>query len=389
MTKRLIAMLLIVAMGICLVPITTLATQLEVPAPSAILMEAETGEILFESNGHEQLRPASVTKIMTLLLVMEAIEEGSLNWTDSISASAEAAGKGGSQVFLEEGEQMSVEEMVKSVCVSSANDCATALAEAISGSEAVFVGEMNQRAKELGMENTMFYNCTGLDDGEDGANHLSTAYDIALMSRELLTHDEIRKFTTIWMDTVRDGQFGLSNTNKLVRFYDGTTGLKTGYTSAAGHCLSATALRDGMELIAVVLNCANSTERFNSAKTMLEYGFANYVLISPEPQEIGEVSVTLGEKDKIVPILSENEAIVIDKAGKADITTTVELDQQVQAPVEKGQKMGTMIISTKDEVLKKIPLVCPERIEKKSWWQVATEILRAAFITVDPQPDGE
>ncbi len=272
MKKRIGALLVLAAMllGVLVIPVS--AATVEITAPSAILMDAATGTILYEENAHERLAPASVTKVMTLLLVMEAIDSGILSWDDTITASAAAAAKGGSQVYLEEGEQMSVRDMVKSVTVSSANDCATALAEAISGSETAFVEKMNERAQELGMTDTHFVNCTGLDDDPNAKEHLTSAYDIAVMSRELLKHDEIKEFTTIWMDSVRDGQFGLSNTNKLVRFYQGTTGLKTGYTSAAGFCISASAERDGMELIAVVLHCASSTDRFESAKALLDYG---------------------------------------------------------------------------------------------------------------------
>lgn len=253
--------------------LTAQAEDLALPAPSCILMEKDTGQILYEENAHEKLRPASVTKVMTLLLVMEALDNGSIGWDDTVTTSAAAAAKGGSQIYLEENEQLPLREMLKSVVVSSANDCACALAEHVAGSEAAFVSRMNDRAAELGMTDTHFVNCTGLDDGPDADTHLTTAYDIALMSCALLKHEEIKEYTTIWMDTVRNGQFGLSNTNKLVRFYDGTTGLKTGYTSAAGYCLSASAERGGMELVAVVLHCKTSVDRFESAKALLNYGF--------------------------------------------------------------------------------------------------------------------
>ena len=230
----------------------------DIAAPSAILMDAATGTVLYEKNASERLRPASVTKVMTLLLVMEALDTGRIGWDDTVIASEAACAKGGSQVYLEPGEEMSMDEMLKSVVVSSANDCATALAEHVAGSESAFVGMMIQRAQELGLLDTNFVTCTGLADAPEAAEHLTTAHDIAVISRELLKHDRIRDYTTIWMDTVRGGKFGLSNTNKLVRFYQGTTGLKTGYTSAAGHCLAASAKRDGIELIAVVLHCASS-----------------------------------------------------------------------------------------------------------------------------------
>ena len=242
MKKRLVCIGLALAL-LAGLSLTAAAEDLELPAPSCILMEKQTGQVLYESNAHEKLRPASVTKVMTLLLVMEALESGAIGWDDTVTTSAAAAAKGGSQIYLEENEQLPLTEMLKSVVVSSANDCACALAEHVAGSEAAFVSRMNDRAAELGMADTHFVNCTGLDDGPDADTHLTTAYDIALMSRALLQHDEIKQYTTIWMDTVRNGQFGLSNTNKLVRFYDGTTGLKTGYTSQAGYCLSASAER--------------------------------------------------------------------------------------------------------------------------------------------------
>lgn len=378
MPKRLVAVLLVLCLLFGALPLAARAVELDIPAPSAILMDAATGQILFEKNDHERLRPASVTKIMTLLLVMEALERGQLSWDSPVTTSAAAAAKGGSQVYLEEGEQMSMDEMLKSVFVSSANDCATALAEAVAGSEAVFVEQMNQRAAELGMTDTHFVNCTGLDDEPSAEDHLTTAYDIALMSRELLKHDEIRKYTTIWMDTVRGGQFGLSNTNKLVRFYDGTTGLKTGFTHAAGHCLSASAERDGMELIAVVLHCANSTDRFESAKALLDYGFATYALVTPEPpEELGQVTVKLGEQSIIEPILQSTEPILMEKSLKNSVTTEISLEENVSAPVEKGQKLGTLTIKAGDQVLSTVPIVAPERIERLTWWQLTAKILRS------------
>ena len=295
--------------------LTAQAEDLALPAPSCILMEKDTGQILYEENAHEKLRPASVTKIMTLLLVMEALDNGSIGWDDTVTTSAAAAAKGGSQIYLEENEQLPLREMLKSVVVSSANDCACALAEHVAGSEAAFVSRMNDRAAELGMTDTHFVNCTGLDDGPDADTHLTTAYDIALMSCELLKHEEIKEYTTIWMDTVRNGQFGLSNTNKLVRFYDGTTGLKTGYTSAAGYCLSASAERGGMELVAVVLHCKTSVDRFESAKALLNYGFSGYALVTPQPEGgIPPVPVVLGRQDSITPVPERSEPLLLEKA---------------------------------------------------------------------------
>ena len=267
--------------------------------------------------------------------------------------------------------------MLKSIVVSSANDCACAMAEHIAGSEAAFVEMMNARAEQLGMTDTHFVNCTGLDDEPEAAEHLTTAYDIALMSRELLGHEAIKKYTTIWMDTVRDGQFGLSNTNKLVRFYDGTTGLKTGYTSAAGHCLSASAERNGMELIAVVLHCASSTDRFESAKALLNYGFSNYALVTPEPGELPAVPVTLGTAAEITPVLADETPILIDKALAAGVETRVCVDESVTAPVEAGQTLGTLTITSGGQTIAERDLIAPEAVEALRWGDVFLQMLRA------------
>ena len=376
--KKIISILLSAALLLCVLPAVQ-AEGLDVPAPSAILMDAATGTVLYEKNADEKLPPASVTKIMTLLLVMEALDSGRIGWDDMVTASEAAAAKGGSQVYLEVGEQMSMDEMLKSVVVSSANDCATALAEHVAGSEAAFVEKMNARAAELGMENTHFVNCTGLDDGENASEHLTTARDIAIMSRELLTHEEIKKYTTIWMDTVRNGQFGLSNTNKLVRFYEGTTGLKTGYTSTAGHCLSASAERDGMELIAVVLHCESSTDRFRSAKALLDYGFANYALADTQPEEpLEPVRVILGEESTLTPVLQQTAPILIEKGELAGVTRTVTLCQEVEAPVEAGQQLGTLTLSTSTRTLAEIPIIAPQSVEKLTLWELAARLLKRA-----------
>lgn len=379
MKRRLIALGL--ALTLPLLAVRAGAAEPDVSAPSAILMEQATGEILYEKNAHERLAPASVTKIMTLLLVMEALEGGRIGWDDTVTASAAAAAKGGSQIYLEENEQLPLEEMLKSVVVSSANDCATALAEHIAGSESAFVQMMNERAAELGMTDTHFVNCTGLDDEPDAAEHLTTAYDIALMSRELLKHEEIKKYTTIWMDTVRNGEFGLSNTNKLVRFYDGTTGLKTGYTSAAGHCLSASAKRGGMELIAVVLHCDSSPHRFESAKALLSYGFANYALITPQSDEaIGAVPVRLGTQESVTPVLQTDAPVLVDKALAAGAQSTVQLADQVTAPVEQGQTLGMLTVASNGQTLAEIPLIAPEAIPALTWWDVFLQMLKTIAV---------
>lgn len=376
MKQRILAIILAFALMACGLPAAR-AEGVEVAAPSAILMDAATGTVLFEKNAHEKLAPASVTKVMTLLLVMEALESGRISWDDMVTASEAAAGKGGSQVYLEVGEQMSMDEMLKSVVVSSANDCATALAEHIAGSEAAFVELMNARAAELGMADTHFVNCTGLDDDPNAAEHLTSAYDIAVMSRELLKHEEIKKYTTIWMDTVRGGQFGLSNTNKLVRFYNGTTGLKTGYTRAAGHCLSASAERDGIELIAVVLHCDSSADRFQSAKALLDYGFANYALVSAEtPEPLAPVRVKLGVQELVTPVLQASSPILVGKGELPRVTKSVTVAGEVTAPVAAGQELGTMTIEADGRVLAEIPIIASAAVERLTLWELTVRLLR-------------
>jgi len=317
---------------------------------------------------------------------MEALESGRISWEDTVIASETAAAKGGSQVYLEVGEHMSMDEMLKSVVVSSANDCATALAEHVAGSEESFVQMMNQRAEELGCVDTNFVNCTGLDDEENAKEHLTSAHDIAIMSRALLAHEKIKDYTTIWMDTVRDGKFGLSNTNKLVRFYDGTTGLKTGYTSTAGHCLSASAKRDGIELIAVVLNCKSSTDRFQSAKALLDYGFANYALVNAQADEaLPTVKVRLGEQASLTPVLQQSAPILIEKGEQAQVKKTVELCKEITAPVAAGQQLGTLKIETDTRVLAEIPILAPSKIEKVSVWEMTVRLLRKLCMAADSE----
>ena len=358
--------------------IPTSAEGLDVPAPSAILMEKETGQVIWEKNADEQLRPASVTKVMTILLIVEAVDAGTLDLDETITCSAYAAGMGGSQVFLEEGEQMPLWEMLKCIVVSSANDAACAVAEHMAGSEQAFVARMNQRAAELGMSNTHFTNCTGLMDDPE---HLTTARDIAIMSRELIRHDWIKEYTTIWMDTIRDGQFGLSNTNKLVRFYQGATGLKTGYTSQAGHCLAATAERDGVEYIAVVLHCDSSADRFESAKTLLSYAFGAYTLASPRPAEIlPPIPVELGREKYIQPALSQEPKLLVRKADAGNLQVTVELEEKLQAPVEQGAAVGSMTVWLGDEVLSRTPIIAPDGVERLTFWDVFRSMVRLFFL---------
>lgn len=362
---------------LCLLPAHARAAQVDITAPSAILMEKSTGEVLFDQDSHAVYEPASVTKIMTLLLVMEAIDAGQLTWDDVITASPYACSMGGSQIWLEEGEQLTVSEMVKAVAVASANDCAVALAEAISGSESAFVQRMNERAQELGMESTVFCNCTGLPT----EGHVSCAYDIALMSRELiLNHPQLREYTTIWMDTLRDGQFQLTNTNRLIYSYPGATGLKTGSTDAALYCLSATAERDGMELIAVVMHAATPTDRFDSAAALLNYGFANYALTQVYPdQALPPIAVTLGEQDTVQPVLARDCTILTQQSQSASVTTQIHLPQEVSAPVEEGQKLGEMVVYLDGTEHETVDLVASSSVARLTTLGIFQQLLDALF----------
>ena len=349
----------------------------EVAGKSAVLMDVATGTVLYESNSHEPLAPASVTKVMTMLLIMEAIDSGKISWDDTVTASESAAAKGGSQIYLKVGETMTVTDMVKSIAVSSANDCACAMAEHLAGSEGAFVTQMNSRARELGMNDTNFVNCTGLDDAPEAAQHRTSAYDIALMSRELLkNHPDIKKFTTIWMDTVRGGAFGLANTNKMVRFYSGCTGLKTGFTSGAGYCLSASAQRDGMELIAVVMGAETSQERFAACKSMLDYGFANFALYTPALQEGASVSVVLGKESSVNAVPGDRVALLVDKGQLSSVTSEIALEESVTAPVSRGQRLGTLTVKAGEQILAEIPLVAETGVEKLTWGQIYRRLLK-------------
>ena len=375
--KRMGWLIVVCCLILSVVPVGADAAALEVAGKSAVLMDVATGTVLYEVNSHEALPPASVTKVMTMLLIMEAIDGGNIRWEDTVTASEAAAAKGGSQIYLKVGETMTVTDMVKSIAVSSANDCACAMAEHLYGSEGAFVEQMNKRAKELGMNDTTFVNCTGLDDAPEAANHKTSAYDIALMSRELLkNHPDIKKFTTIWMDTVRDGAFGLANTNKMVRFYSGCTGLKTGFTTGAGYCLSASAQRDGMELIAVVMGSKTSQDRFAACKSMLDYGFANYALYTPTLEQMAEVPVVLGKAPSAAAVPAEVPALLVQKGQLAAITSEVTLDESVTAPVSQGQRLGTLTIRTGEQVLREVPLVAEAAVVRKSWGDIFVDILR-------------
>ena len=375
--KRMGWLIVVCCLLLSVVPWGAEAAALEVAGKSAVLMDVATGTVLYESNSHEALAPASVTKVMTMLLIMEAIDSGKIRWEDTVTASETAAAKGGSQIYLKVGETMTVTDMVKSIAVSSANDCACAMAEHLYGSESAFVEQMNKRAKELGMNDTTFVNCTGLDDAPEAANHKTSAYDIALMSRQLLkNHPDIKKFTTIWMDTVRNGDFGLANTNKMVRFYSGCTGLKTGFTSGAGYCLSSSAQRDGMELIAVVMGASTSQDRFAACKSMLDYGFANFALYTPALEQKAEVPVVLGKAKAATAIPAESAALLVEKGQLSSITSEVTLEESITAPVSQGQRLGLLTIRAGDKILRQIPLVAEGAVERKGWGDIFVDILR-------------
>ncbi|MBQ7034521.1 MAG: D-alanyl-D-alanine carboxypeptidase [Clostridia bacterium] len=350
------------------------APQIEVP--SAFLMDQATGTVLFEKNADEQRAPASVTKVMTLLLIMEAIQEGKLDWNTPISVSTNAASMGGSQVYLKEGETMTVDEMVKCISVVSANDCCVAMAEAISGSAEAFIEQMNARATELKMTNTHFNSCTGLDT----ENHYTTARDIGLMSRELMKHEAIRNYTTIWMDTVRNGAFALSNTNKLVRYYNGCTGLKTGFTADAGYCLSATASRDGLSLIAVVLGGETSDQRFNDAKALLNFGFTQYDIYQQSPAEIQPVTVIKGMEDSVCPIPAETPAFLVPKGSESKVTYTITLPESVMAPVVQGQKLGTIDYTLDGKAIGSIHLIAEKEIKSVTFRHLFFHLIQYFFV---------
>ena len=370
------AMLLL--MLLALWPGRTWGVELPVQAEAALLMEKETGQVLYAKNEHQAMEPASVTKVMTLLLVMEAIDSGTLSYDDAVTVSAYAASMGGSRIFLSEGESITVEDLLKGVCVSSGNDAAVALAEKTAGVTELFVERMNNRARELGMQDTHFVNCTGLP----AEGHVTSAWDIAVMSRELIVnHPDIRRFTTIWMDTLRDGQFQLSNTNKLIRFYQGATGLKTGSTDSARYCISATAEREGMELIAVILKGKTSPERFADAQTLLNYGFATYALKTVVPEgPLPPVPVCLGTQATVQPVLGEENQLLLEKAKTGELGQSVTLEPSVQAPVAVGDRLGTLTVTSEGEVLAELPLLAGEEVPRITFRQMLPRVLRIACL---------
>lgn len=349
----------------------------KINAKSALLMEANTGKILFSQNENEKASPASVTKIMTLLLVMEAIENGIISKEDKIAISERAASMGGSQVFLEEGEEMSVEELLKCTVIASANDAAVALAEHIGGSESLFVNTMNKRAQELGLENTFFENVTGLDD--ETKNHLTTAKDIAIMSRELLKYDLITKYSSLWQDTIRNGEFTLTNTNRLVRFYDGCNGLKTGSTDKAGYCISASAKRGGMQLIAVIMGAETRDIRNAAARTLLDYGFANYTLYEADCEAVENVPVCNGTKS-VTTVYSKEFSCVIPKSDIKKVEKIYEIPNEISAPLQKMDVIGKITYRIGDSTLGTSDIYVTEEVEKITFFDILSRIFKCIFV---------
>lgn len=346
----------------------------DLPAKSYILIEPTTGQVLAEKNADEKMPPASITKIMTMLLLMERIDRGDISYEDMVTTSEHASSMGGTQIWLEVGEQMSVKDLLKATAINSANDAAVALAEYMAGSEEHFVTLMNERAKELGMTSTTFKNASGLD--ADG--HESTARDIAIMSAELLKHPDITKYTSIYMDSLRNGQTELVNTNKMVRFYDGCNGLKTGTTDGAGSCLSASAQRDGMSLIAVTMGSATSKERFASARALLDYGFANYTLYQPDisSEELAPAPVKNGQKNTVPVTLGEKNAIVLPKGSASGIEHSVSLNEDLTAPIKKGTQVGEITYTLNGEVIAQQPVYTAEEVKEKGFGFVFFALLK-------------
>ena len=366
---------LAVLLGLCLTITAQAAGLPDGSAKSAILM-ASDGTVLYESNADESLPPASVTKIMTMLLTMEALDEGRVQLTDMVTASANACSMGGTQIYLKEGEQMTMDDMLKSIAIGSANDAAVAVAEHLGGSEEGFVNRMNERAAELGCTGTTFVNPNGLDTG--GEQTLTTARDLALISRELMKHEKIYDYTTTWMDTVRDGAFQLANTNKMLRQYDGMTGLKTGYTSAAGFCISATARRDGMDLIAVVMGEPDKESRNADITAMLNYGFAGYgmVPILSETDVLPSAAVALGKKDRVSAALADDTPVLMRKEQAGTVERTIRMEEQLSAPVEPGTKIGEVVLTSNGEEVARRDILTAEQVEKKGISDIYRDLLR-------------
>ena len=368
------ALALALAAVLALPGVSAQGAQVAVTAPAAVLMEASTGQVLFEKGAHDRRACASITKVMTLLLTFEALEAGELSLDQELTASAHAASMGGSDIWLEEGEQMTVDDLLKATVIMSANDAAVVLAEAVSGSEEAFVARMNERAGELGMEDTVFKNCNGLD--EEG--HLTSAYDVAVMSRALLTHEKIRDYTLTWMDSVRNGETQLVNTNKLIRSYQGITGLKTGTTGQAGSCISATAQREGMELIAVVLGAESTDLRFQDAKALLDYGFAGWKTVTPETPFLQPAAVEGGMAQTVEVTAGEMPSLLLQAGEEAQVETVVQLEP-VKAPVEQGQELGRILCQVAGETVAQVPVTAQEGVEAVTFGAAFLALGRALF----------
>ncbi len=360
-------------------PVTapTTAASLEIGGKGAILIEADSGRILYERDSHKRLPIASVTKVMTLLLVMEAIDSGQISMKDNVTCSATAASMGGSQIWLKENETMSVHDLVKAAAVVSANDACAALAEHISGSIEGFVAAMNDRAAKMGLKDTKFLDCSGLND-----EAYSSAYDVAMMSRELIKHKTITEFTTIWMDTIRNGQSQLVNTNKLVRFYQGATGLKTGTTAAAGSCLSATAERHGLSLISVILGCGSTDERFGGARKMLDYGFANYGVYTPEVDaaQLKPIPVQRGLAEQVKVSAEKPSSILIKKGEEKSVTSEVTLSKDLEAPVIKGQTVGEVVVKLNGKKVASYPVKAAENVKRLTFFAAFSRLFQALSV---------
>lgn len=378
MIKKL-SLALIIAIIFTAIPVFSVdvnaVTEETITAPSAVLMETSSGKILFEKNPHEQRPCASITKVMTMLLVCEAIDNGKLSLDDTITASAHAASMGGSDIWLEEGETMSADDMIKATVVASANDAAVALAEHLCGSEEVFVEKMNEKASQLGMKDTVFKNCNGLD--EDG--HITSAYDVAVMSRELMKHEMIFDYTSIWLDNLRDGKTQIVNTNKLLKTYNGITGLKTGTTNDAGCCMSASAKRGDMSLVEVVLGCNSGKERFSDAAALLDYGFANFSVTQLKaPEDLPKtIKVKNGMQGNIGIGCDVNASIVLDKNSSSKIVSKIDLPESIEAPVVSGQKLGTVTYSLDGNAVKSFEITALQDAEKISFASVFSVLLNS------------
>ncbi|MEA5038687.1 MAG: D-alanyl-D-alanine carboxypeptidase family protein [Clostridiaceae bacterium] len=369
--RKSVCLLLCLCMLLPFLPVRS-AALFDVASPSAVLI-APDGRVLFEKDAHKQMEPASVTKVMTLLLVFEALDRGDIKLTDMVTASAHACSMGGTQIWLEEGEQLSVEDMIKCVVLPSANDCSVALAEYLGGTEEAFVEKMNARAAELGMNDTHFVNACGLHV----EGHVTSAYDIAMMSRELMRHEQIKNYTLLWQDSVRNGEFVLTNTNKLIKSYRGITGLKTGFTSQAGYCVSATAERDGLALVAVIMKGATIESRNADAAALLDYGFANFAAYTPTSDQPMAVNVKLGKTKQIACRLQTGDPLVVEKEVLKNLDKTLSLPVEVPAPVAEGQVLGTLTITKDGAPIAEIPVLAAESSERLTTWNLFVYLLRS------------